>query len=164
MLFATVTTETITLTVAIIGAVTGITGIGLSVWSLYRQIDQDRVKLRVGVSWTIEIANISESSGPPCLAISVTNISKFPITLSEVGLLLADNETRLISPEASTIRGETLPIRMESRTATTLVFPFEFMLNPKLRSARCGYASTDCGERIESKPGIIPKMVAEAQD
>jgi hypothetical protein len=43
----------VTLAIAILGAITGIIGTIVSVLSLYRQIDRDLAKIRVGVMWEL---------------------------------------------------------------------------------------------------------------
>jgi hypothetical protein len=48
-------TESVTLGIAILGAVTGIIGTGLSIWSVYRELDKDRVKLRVSPNLGIPV-------------------------------------------------------------------------------------------------------------
>lgn len=149
----------ITLVVAIIGAITGVVGTGLAIWSLYRQVDQDRVKLRVGAMWGLA----GHSPDSPFLTISVTNLSKFPVTLREAGLLIDSDKRRAIHPDAQTGDGRRLPIRMEPRTSLSLYFPPGFLKDPRFATARCAYASTDCGETIEAAADVIPKMVAEAQ-
>lgn len=152
--------EGITLSVAIVGALTGIAGLGLALWALRRQIDDDNVRLRVVATWAMHAGPRPRES---FLAVSVTNLSKFPVTLDEVGLLI-DGGLRAISPDAVTNTGGQLPVRMESRTSVSILFPPEFMRNPEFRTARCAYALTACCVRVESPAGIIPQMIETAQD
>ena len=154
------TAEIITLAVAIIGAVTGITGIALAYWSIKRQVDNERVNLRIGTSWGMS------SLDPRVLffVISVTNLSKFPVTLREVGLLTDQKRQRAIHPHAQLSIGERLPLRMEPRTSISVHFPPDFLLSDAITSVDCAYASTDCGETVESTGNDVKQMVASTQE
>jgi hypothetical protein len=147
----------VTLVVAIIGATTGIIGTGLAVLSIYRQIDDDRVKLRVGVYFGMVAGPV-----PPFLMISVTNVSKFPITLRETGLLIDGGKRRSIHPDAMLNNGNRLPIRMEPRTSVSVNYPPDFLTSAENQTAYCAYASTDCGETVQSAPDVVPQMIKEA--
>jgi hypothetical protein len=152
-------TEITTLVIAVLGAVTGVIGTVLSIGSLRREIDRDRVKLKVTVSWGLSMASPDVSF----LGVHVTNLSTFPVTLREVGLLFDHDRQRAIHFDALTGRGERLPQRMDPRTSLTIRFPPDFLLDRRLKTARCAYVWTDCGHSFESKGDDIPKMVAGAQ-
>ena len=147
-----------TLVIAIIGAVTGILGTGISFWTAYRQVADDKVKLRVGASWAIT----SEAIDTPFLVISVTNVSRFPITLRETGLLTQGDKMRSICIRTTLNTGERFPVRMEPRTSLSVYYPPDFLTSPDNKTASCAYASTDCGETFESARDTLPAMLEAA--
>jgi hypothetical protein len=147
-----------TLVIAIIGAVTGVLGTGIAFWTAYRQVADDKVKLRVGASWAIT----PETVDTPFLVISVTNVSKFPITLRETGLLTQGDKMRSICIRTTLSNGERFPVRMEPRTSLSVYYPPDFLTSTDNKTASCAYASTDCGETFESARDTIPAMLEEA--
>ena len=149
--------DSITLSVAVLGAITGIVGTGLAIWSLYRQIDEDRVKLRVSPSCALSAAD----PNMPFLAISVTNLSKFALTVREVGVLLQDRDQKFIHPSAQLHNGQTLPARMEPRTSISVYFPPDYLRDDAHRTAYVAYAETACQEQIRSPSGLLPNIVEE---
>lgn len=151
-------TDTLTLVVAIIGAVTGVLGTGIAFWTAYRQIADDKVKLRVGAGWFIT----PETRETPSLAISVTNLSKFPVTLRETGLLTQGDTMRSISIRYTLSTGGRFPVRMEPRTSISVYYDPGFLASPDNRSASCAYAVTDCEETVESSREVLPAMLKEA--
>jgi hypothetical protein len=76
--------EPVTLGIAILGAVTGVIGIGLSIWAMYRELDRERVKLKVIPNLGIPVG---QGYFPHILTVEITNLSVFPISIAQVGVL-----------------------------------------------------------------------------
>lgn len=154
------TEQIITLVVAIIGALTGVAGLGLSIFTLKRQLDDDKVKLDVVASWAM-------AAGPGAgresfFAIRVTNLSKFAVVVDEAGVFVQDNR-KVILPGGRVNPGDTLPVTLQPRTGVSVLFPAEFLRDPATRNARCAFAGTACGTKVESAAGVLPQMVETAQ-
>ncbi len=152
--------EPVTLGIAILGAVTGITGIGLSIWAMYRELDRDRVKLKV-------IPNIAIPVGdgyfPHTMTIEVTNLSAFPVSIAQVGVLFRDSEETGFCLETRTVDGGPVHRRMDPRTSMSVMFPAEFIRDRKFGRVRCALVTTACGERVEGTSGALEQMVREAR-
>jgi hypothetical protein len=152
------TETTITLVIAVIGAITGILGTVLAILQHRREVESDRVHLRVGISWGLSSVDPSRSF----LVIHVTNLSKFPVTIRDAGVLTRKRSWRVTHALARTPQGR-LPIRMEPRTAISVDFPPEFLLSDELDESAVAYVSTACGEEIVVDTNDIPAMMWEAR-
>ena len=133
--------ESVSFALASLGAVLGV----ISTVYLVRQ---NHVRLRVTPSHGIL------ASGPPCLTIEAVNLSSFPVTLTSIGLRLRDGK-QVINPNAPTIQGLHLPVRLEPRAAVTAMYaPSELELEV-LRMVECAFARTACGiEKCGSSPAL----------
>jgi hypothetical protein len=117
--------DLMTFVIAVIGAVTGVigtvTGIIATVLGVYqyrRELDRERVKLRVAARRALS----SDAPDTEFLSISVTNMSEFNVTISEAGLLIEDGHSRAIHPYATTSRQR--PCRKFWNHAPSLAFGF----------------------------------------
>jgi hypothetical protein len=125
--------QTLTLGIAVIGAVLGI----LNTWRAY---SSDRVRIRVRPSWALL------TGGGEVLAVEVVNLSTFAVTVTALGFtkLHSSSHAQVISPTLST--GDCLPKRLDPRTGfTALVDPREFM---KITAVDEAYVRTACGETV----------------
>jgi hypothetical protein len=126
--------EIVTFAIAVLGAVLGVinTLVGLS---------KERVKLVVTPKQAIPIGGAPENLQ---FCIEVVNLSSFPVTISEVGILYRGTKKRSVIPNPVTPDSGTFPRRLEPRSAITL-----YSENPKPlidgKRMQCVYAKTDCG-------------------
>lgn len=123
----------ITFGIALLGAVLGI----LNTWVT---LDQRRVRLRVRPAYAIAVPN-----GETGFSIEVTNLSQFPLTVTEVGFMLPGRKRAMIASPVF-VDGKGWPRRMEPREAVTAYFdPTDI---PRANAAHIGkaYAHTACGE------------------
>ena len=153
-------TESITLGIAILGAVTGTIGIGLGIWSLYRELDRDRVKLKVVPNMAIPVGG--RHSGY-FLAVDVTNLSAFAVSIAQVSFRIRDSNETGISFEAITADGGPVQRRMEPRTSMSVLFPHELITDPTFGRVRCVFVKTACGQEFEGTSGALEQMAKEAQ-
>ena len=134
---------TIILAIAVIGAVTGFTGLMLGVFNTIRDIQKDRVRLRVFASYAFVSPTFNLHA-----TIVVINLSDFPITLSSVGFRLIDGKgvIQVLQP----ILNEPLPRRLEPRTEHQHLFPFdsEFVRELSAGNVREVFAHTSCGKEL----------------
>ena len=98
----------ITTVLAVLGAVLGL-------YNAWRNWIQDRVVLRVKVSQGIG------GLGVEMHTIEITNLSSFPLTITHIGFDLLGTDRHAQIPFPNFLRGETLPIRLESRTSVTVL-------------------------------------------
>jgi len=124
-----------TIALAAVGAVLGI----MNTWNA---LSQRRVRLIVRPT----LAYFT-TGGPPMFSISVTNMSTFPLTISEVGFTgwRGTNGKRAVCTSAHPIDGKEFPRRLASREAISLYFDVSNLpRDPKFLAK--AYALTDCGE------------------
>ena len=114
----------------IIALVLGTIGTTLGVINLIRSFWDDRVRLRVipSLARILPDGLISASSAAalqtllkarelPTVSIEVINLSKFPVTVSEIGLCEGHLKKRAPFIKAQIVKGEDLPRRLEPREA-----------------------------------------------
>ncbi len=128
------TIQIITFSLAVLGSVLGV----INTW---KGFDKDRVKIRVSPKHAIPVGATDPNIE---FSIDVLNLSTFPITISEVGILYHGTKERGVSVNPLLFDGSSFPRRLETRTSLTAYFYGEALVNAKLR-AKCAYAKTDCG-------------------
>lgn len=137
----------ITLVIAIIGAVLG-------VFNTWRSWDKDMVKLRV-IPKAAEVLGFGQSIVKSSsltvyvnsqLCICIVNLSTFPVTISEVGLLYKGSKFRGTLTKPIINDGGSFPRRLEPRSSFTVFFALD---EPKrdrnFKNVKHTYAETDCG-------------------
>ena len=134
IIMASLIQEGVTLGIAITGAALGI----LNTW---RAFDRDRVRLRVTPVW------VFYESGAEGIAIEVTNLSFFPITITHLGFIVHGGKEHMPLLN-SDIKGCQLPERMEARTCFTARLPIGAAKDPNFKRVRCAYADTACGRKF----------------
>jgi hypothetical protein len=130
----------VTLAIAILGATLGV----ITTW---HSLDQSRVKLKVLPAMAIPVGAAPAEID---VSVTVTNLSAFPITVNEVGVLfrgLKDTDKRGVMMNPLLSDNGPWPRRLESRSSVSL---FASLPDPApgLR-IRCAYARTDCGKTVE---------------
>jgi hypothetical protein len=129
---------------AIIGAATGSIGALLGVWNFFQGLSQRRVRLKVVPKLAKAIGGGFFSSSRDALqdglaSVEVTNLSNFPVTISEVGFSLCGEVARAaIIPDPTTLLPKRLEPResLDVRATKSAGFP---------KKANRGYATTQCG-------------------
>src|SRR6266478_6614800 len=127
--------DVITIALASIGAVLGV----LNAWRTY---DKDRPKIRVRPRHAIPVGGAADSRAR--LAIEVTNLSWFPLTVSEVGVLFRGTRNRGAVIDPILIDGGAFTRRLETRTSFTAYLHPEAFATAQ-HPVRAAYATTDCG-------------------
>jgi hypothetical protein len=138
-----------TLAIALLGAVLGV----INTW---RGLDQSRVKLRVVPAHAIPVGAVDPSID---FCIEVTNLSAFPVTLREIGLLFRGAEERAVfTINPLLLDGGPWPRRLEPRSSVTV-----YGHKPDARFAqhvRCAYAKTECGVTETGTSGALRQIAA----
>ena len=125
--------EAITFAIAVLGAALGV----INTW---RAIDASRVKLKVVPGHAIPVGGMDPSLR---FRIAVTNLSAFPLTIREVGVLYRGTGDRDVVISPFLADGGSWPRRLEPRSSVSV-----FSQRPHLlpgHPIRCAYAETDCG-------------------
>lgn len=142
--------DIITLAIALLGAVLGI-------FSTWRMWINDRVRVRVKVSYGF--AGIpGPNEHPRTLAIDVVNLSAFPVTIVEVGFTLAGMHNRLGLALPEFLGGNRLPVRLEARTSATVIQPLVAFEHEHLALLECAYVRTACGVTCKSGRDVLRQL------
>jgi hypothetical protein len=140
--------DAITLSVASVGAVLGI----LNTW---KAIDRDRPKLRVVPKHAIPIGAVDPRLR---MSIEVVNLSTFPLTVDEVGLLYHGTNKRASVQQPVLFDGGAWPRRLEPRSGVTAYLdPDWIQFRHKIR---CAYAMTACGLTFKGRSPAL-RQIAE---
>lgn len=127
----------ITIAIAALGA-------GLGIINTWHGLNQRRVRLKVVPKMAYPLTHAGDF-GQEMGCIEVTNLSAFPLTISDVGFTI-DGDPRK-KPRAAILQpivqdGGPWPRRLEARTSVSLYFN----LGRLKRGIRKAYVLTDCGQ------------------
>jgi hypothetical protein len=126
--------DAITLVLATVGAVLG-------VFNAWRNWIKDRVRVR------LEVSNLMTLDGDGGLVLDIRNLSDFPVTITGIGFNLPNRMVIQLARPRFT-REETLPVRLESRAAcTVLARPPEYPAS--VLDIQSAYAKTACGLTVK---------------
>jgi hypothetical protein len=143
----------ITLAIALLGAILGIINTFLSV-------DRTRVKIRVTPKMSIPVGPADNRKR---LAIEILNLSAFPVTISQVGILFRGTKDRGDIVEPIISDGGSFPRRLDSRASFTARTNPEVILENNFADVYCVYAETDCGVLKKGKSPALKQLVSEAK-
>lgn len=135
--------QALTLSVAILGAVLGV----INTW---RGLDQSRVKLKVLPAHAIPVGGADPRLK---FAIEVTNLSVFPVTVSDVGVFYHGTKERGSIVQPVLLDGGAWPRRLEPRSSVTVYSGAQ--ISPPGYRIKCAYAKTQCGV---TKKGTSPAL------
>ena len=151
------TLEIVTLATAILGAVCGVLGAVLGIINTHHQISTTLVKLRIApkvakafrgdTMLTIDrpSSRTAEFMGDPatcCLCIEISNLSAFPVTISEVGFGNPNDSERRVMLKPRLSSEKEIPVRLESRESVTA---YGQTGDLALDQGPRAYVVTDCG-------------------
>lgn len=147
--------DTITLTVAIVGAVTGVLGAVLGIVNTWNTISARKVRVVVRPTFAYGIDIFGGLAARPRVGIEVVNLSTFPVTVTEVGFALAGTKARANVLRPIVIDGKPWPRRLEAREAvSTYCDPPD---DPKAR-VKAVYASLATGERFTRRGRFVKNL------
>jgi hypothetical protein len=151
-------TGNITLITAIIGAICGILGAALGIINICHQLSRNKLRLKVIPSHAIPVGGIVNSDIN--FGLEVINLSEFPVTISDVGFLLADKRRATLATVIGNEQPSKLPLRLEPRTSYHKYFNIDNVGFPK--NVKFAYASTQCGELITGTSVALKQKIKEA--
>lgn len=149
------TRDNITLVIAIIGAITGVLGFGLSAFNTWSAAQTKRLRVLVKPE-DIEIRGDNERS----FVIDVVNMSAFHVTVAEIGFMVGPKGHRFPIRAASSRQGEQLPQRLDPRESVGIhVYPYRILpLGADLRKA---YARLASGEIVTGSSAALDELRVE---
>ena len=148
--------ESITLTIAIIGAVCGVTGVVLGIVNTWRQLRRDKVRLKIVPSHVIPVGAVADPGWN--FGIEVINMSEFPVTISDVGFLLNNGDKGTIATLPGFEQYGSLPLRLEPRTAFSKYFFVDSETND-WKDTKSAYALTLDGTLATGTSGALKQLI-----
>lgn len=123
--------QIITLALAAVGAVLGV----INTW---HALNNSRVKLVVRPMHAVPVGGLNSNIA---FCIEVTNLSNFPVTVSEVGVFYHGTKARGAITNPILADGGAWPRRLEPRSSVTV-----YSQNPAVGAhpIKCAYATTEC--------------------
>jgi hypothetical protein len=141
-------TESITLSIAVLGAVLGLIN------TVY-QLDRSRIKLRVTPK---HVTPVGAANPNLTFCIEVTNLSSFPVTIEEVGVFLTQTTARMSYLRPVLPDGGPWPRRLEPRSSVSVYG--ETPVAKHGHSLKCAYARTSCGITRKGSSPIFKQLAA----
>lgn len=140
--------EVVTFAIAIIGAVLGVMNFARDVWK-----DLTRIKV-TPMSFFFE-------SGSRGIAVEVVNLSRFPVTISSVGLW--DSKGQQLPFVGEHVAGDHTPKRLEPLTSMLLVAPWDIWETEGFQHISSAFAKTQCGRQFHGNGPALKAMVKLAK-
>jgi hypothetical protein len=142
--------DLITIGLASVGAVLGV----LNFW---RAFDRDRPKLRVSFAHAIPVGGADPRIR---YSIEVINLSTFPLTITEVGVLLVGTKKRGAVVHPVLIDGGDWPRRLEPRSAVSALL-LSHAFDKETNDIRCAYAKTSCDSLFKGHSKALAQVAKE---
>lgn len=142
------TLQVFTLTIAVVGAALGV----LNTW---RAFSQDSLRLRLNASFGIG------GNGTHCILLTMVNLSTFQVTVVRVGFDRLDGDTHMQIPQPFFTQRESLPLRLEPRTSSTVMVPLGTLENDQISQIKHAYVHTACGRKVLSR-GTVFRQIANS--
>ena len=145
-------TEAITFTIAVLGAVLGI----INTW---RNIDKDRIKIRVHLIWSF--FHLPATGTQERFGIEITNLSSIPITVFKVGFLpvRVKDKQLVFLPECTD--GKDFSRRMESRISLSVTMAPGSENDPMFAHVTRAFVTTACGKRFTGTSPALKGLIEE---
>lgn len=149
---------TITLIIAVVGAVTGILGLVFNFLNTWRAFDRDKVKVKVVPKLSMFFVGGERYD---CLSIEVINMGFVPVTISRI-VLPIDSKLELHFKQHPQHR-VSLPARLEPRESLTIMATPDLQSDEKFSLVFCARASTACGRHFDGTSPALKGMVKKAK-
>ena len=138
--------QLITFAIAVLGAALGI----INTW---HSLDKSRVKLKVSPAHAIPFGAADPNIK---FCIGITNLSAFPVTISDAGVLFKGTDSRGCIVNPIFTDGGSWPRRLEPRSSITVYSQIPVGKNG--HKIKCAYAKTQCGVEVEGNSGALKQI------
>lgn len=151
-------------------ALCAIGGLFLGIVNLRKSLSNDKVKLVVkplsfhtmgnGKDYGSNENGIDAKREFVTIGLKVINLSKFDVTITEVGFQLNETNRRLFFPEAVVLDGENgIPVKLPSRQSVTITFMPHQLPEENIRSALDAiYVHTACELEFFGRGKVIEEF------
>lgn len=144
------TIQIVTFGIAVLGAILGI----INTW---HNLNQRKVKLKLKPAHAIPVGGVDPNIQ---FCIEITNLSAFPVTIEEAGVLFKGTKDRGIIPHPIfTDHDNKWPRKLESRTSITVYSQLPSIgANHRIK---CAYAKTQCGVIVKGTSPALKQISRE---
>jgi len=140
------TINILTFAIACLGAVLGLI-------NTIHSIRKDKLKAKIRPVFVHPIR--SDGVQEKFIGLDITNLSNFPISISQIGFILKGTKNRRVITLPLSSQGTIiLPKKLESREQITLFGNYDEIKKEK-RKIICGYCTTACGKTFKGKSQVI---------
>ena len=156
----------------LVAIITGVTGAVLGIYNFFHSRGQEKVRLRVvpkGVRFggTMSLSSVNEfatgPNGAHALGLEVINLSKFAVTVDEVGLM-PRGQSRFAVPSPIIKDNKDWPRKLEPRESVTVYFDMQDLLqHSEVATVKRAYASTACGSTCFGTTAALKDFVRKAR-
>lgn len=165
----------------VITTLAALVGMGLGIYNFFLARSGNRVKLRVipkassfrgndqnGRDFYVHNRNrydLNHPTAPPdTLSLEIINLSKFAVTVDEVGLLSTRTRARMALVTPIILDGNPWPRKLEPRESVVVQFDATKLLGlERIGSVRRAYASTVCGTTCYGTSGALREFIRIAK-
>ncbi len=144
--------DTVTLVIAIIGCVVGVSGLILGIYNLRRTIAKDKAALKVSTEYYIS------PSGERAIFIQVVNIGFIPVTIEQVGFEMKD-ERLFLATQLDELDGGPLPKQLHPQCRIRLHFQSGADTSNDFKNAIRSFARTAADDKFYGNAQPSPDAV-----
>jgi hypothetical protein len=155
-------------------------GMSLGIYNFWKERDKEKVKLKVipisvqqkvvdplgNIIGYITSENEFKNNNPQdFFAIEVVNISRFAVTITQVGFLVSGTEQRISCPRPILGNQEKFPKKLEPREALTAYVDLQSILSlTNIRNVYCAFAKTSCYHTETGKTKALKQLIQYARN
>jgi hypothetical protein len=158
----------------IVTSLAAFVGMSLGIYNFLKERDKEKVKLRVipksvkqkgfdslGNTVVLTSENEFRDNNPQdFFAIEVVNISRFAVTITEVGFFVSGTKQRWSCPRPILDTQEKLPKKLEPRESLTAYVDLQSMLSStNIRNVYCAFAKTSCDHIETGKTKALKQLI-----
>jgi hypothetical protein len=163
----------------IVTSLAAFVGMSLGIYNFWKERGKEKVKLRVipksvqqkgfnslGNTVFLNSENEFKDNNPQdFFAIEVVNISRFTVTITEVGFLVSGTKQRISCSSPILDTQEKFPKKLEPRESLTAYVDLQSMLSStNIRNVYCAFAKTSCDHIETGKTKALKQLIQYVRD
>ena len=164
----------------IVTSLAAFVGMSLGIYNFLKERDKEKVKLRVIpksvkqkavdplgniIGYMTSENEIKDNNPQDFFAINVVNISRFAVTITEVGFFVSGTKQRISCPRPILDTQEKLPKKLEPRESLTAYVDLQSILSStNIRNVYCAFAKTSCDHIETGKTQALKQLIQYARD
>jgi hypothetical protein len=150
----------------IVTSLAAFVGMSLGIYNFWKERGKEKVKLRV-IPKSVQQKGFNSLDNNPqdFFAIEVVNISRFTVTITEVGFLVSGTKQRISCSSPILDTQEKFPKKLEPRESLTAYVDLQSMLSStNIRNVYCAFAKTSCDHIETGKTKALKQLIQYVRD